>query len=88
MPDKENILIKKCCNLDSQFKIIIIKSLKVIIKIKGFKYHHRHLRTNRLSTGPYLLPRLQEIAVTEATTKIMAPHTVPKQNQNKNIPMA
>ena len=88
MPDKENILIKKCCNLDSQFKIIIIKSLKVIIKIKGFKYHHRHLRTNRLSTGPYLLPRLKEIVVTEDIANIIVPLAVSKQKQNKNMTLA
>jgi hypothetical protein len=41
-----------------------------------------------LSAGPYYLSRLQEIGVSMATANIMAPHAVPKQKQNKNIPMA
>jgi hypothetical protein len=32
-------------------------------------------------------PRLQEIVVTMSTAKMMAPHAVPEQNQNKNVLM-
>jgi len=39
-----------------------------------------------LSTVLYSLPRLQEIVVLVASANIMAPHDVPKQNQN--IPVA
>jgi hypothetical protein len=32
-------------------------------------------------------PRLQEIGVTMSTANMMAPHAVPEQNQNKNVPI-
>jgi len=41
-----------------------------------------------LSTVLYSLPRLQEIVVLVAYANIMAPHAVPKQKQNPNIPIA
>jgi len=37
------------------------------------------------SAGIYCLPRLHKIVMSVATANIMAPHVVPKQNQNKNI---
>ncbi len=45
-------------------------------------------KKNRLSRGPYCLPKLHEMVLPEATTNITAPNAVPKQNENKNIPMA
>jgi hypothetical protein len=36
-------------------------------------------KKDRLSTGTYRLPGLQETAVPEASAIIMAPHAVPKQ---------
>ena len=35
-------------------------------------------KKDRLSTGPYLLPRLWEIVVAVSTAKIMVSHAVPK----------
>jgi hypothetical protein len=43
---------------------------------------------DRLSTGLYCQPKLQEIVVPVATANIMAPHAVPNQNQNQNISVA
>jgi hypothetical protein len=40
-----------------------------------------------LTPGLYCLLRLQEIVVQMGTANIMAPHSVPKKNQDKNIPM-
>ena len=37
------------------------------------------IHKDRVSTGPYHLPRQQEIVVTVTTANIMAPHVVPKQ---------
>ncbi len=42
-------------------------------------------KKDRLSTSPYLLSRLQEIFVSAAIAKMMSPHTVPRENHNKNI---
>jgi hypothetical protein len=35
-----------------------------------------------LSTGPYCLPRLQEIVVIVAIANILLPYAAPKENQN------
>ncbi len=43
---------------------------------------------DRLSTGPYSLPRLQEIVMPVVAASIIAPHAATKQNKNKNIPRA
>jgi hypothetical protein len=45
-------------------------------------------KKDRLSNDRYCLLRLQEIVVTVTTASIMVPHDLPKQNENKNVPVA
>ncbi len=44
---------------------------------------YRSAKKDRLNTGLYRLPKLQEIVVPVATAKIMAPHVVSNQKSKQ-----
>ncbi len=45
------------------------------------------IKKDRLSMAPHCLPRIQEIVVPVVTENTTAPHDVPKQKQNKMLPL-